>query len=227
LSGDATIVNDGTLTIANDAVTSAKIDDATITNADIANTTIDLAAKVTGTLPIANGGTNNGTLPVTNGGVVYTDGSKLMNTGAGTTGHVLTSNGAGAPTWTNPSSGFTGNTRNQTILVGSSSYAPITGTINPNATDSKGVTRNIVWRSGTIKNLYVIVDGNPGAVNNVITIMINGAPTSVTVTLNNVTNGSDVANSFTVVPGDEIGVKIVTPPVANAVKWSWAVEFTY
>jgi hypothetical protein len=38
-------------------ITSAKIVDATIANADIANSTINLTTKVTGTLPVANGGT--------------------------------------------------------------------------------------------------------------------------------------------------------------------------
>ncbi len=38
-------------------LTSADITDSTITNADIANSTINLTQKVTGTLPVANGGT--------------------------------------------------------------------------------------------------------------------------------------------------------------------------
>jgi hypothetical protein len=50
-------------------------------------------------LAISRGGTNNGSLAVTAGGVVYADGSKLMNMGAGTTGQVLLSGGAGTPTW--------------------------------------------------------------------------------------------------------------------------------
>lgn len=54
----------------------------------------------TGVVDIAHGGTNNGSLGVTAGGVVYTDGSKQMNTGAGTSGQVLTSAGAGVPAWT-------------------------------------------------------------------------------------------------------------------------------
>jgi hypothetical protein len=49
---------------------------------------------------IAGGGTNNGSLAVTNGGVVYTDGTKLMNSGAGTANQYLASIGAGAPAWT-------------------------------------------------------------------------------------------------------------------------------
>jgi hypothetical protein len=51
---------DGLITtdkLATDAVTSAKILDSTIVNADIASTTINLTQKVTGTLPVANGGT--------------------------------------------------------------------------------------------------------------------------------------------------------------------------
>jgi len=43
--------------IADSIITSAKITDATIVNADIANSTINLTTKVTGSLPVANGGT--------------------------------------------------------------------------------------------------------------------------------------------------------------------------
>jgi hypothetical protein len=61
--------------------------------------TVLAASQLSGVVPIVNGGTNNGSLPVTAGGIVYTDGTRLENTGAGTTGQVLTSNGAGEPTW--------------------------------------------------------------------------------------------------------------------------------
>ena len=44
--------------IADGIITSAKIVEGTIANADIANSTINLTTKVTGTLPVANGGTN-------------------------------------------------------------------------------------------------------------------------------------------------------------------------
>jgi hypothetical protein len=69
------------------------------------------AANVTGLVAIANGGTNNSSLGVTAGGVVYTDGSKLMNTGAGTAGYVITSNGASAPTWSALPAGGTNDQR--------------------------------------------------------------------------------------------------------------------
>lgn len=82
----------------------------TFTNKSISGATntltnISLTTAVTGVLPIANGGTSNGSLAVTAGGVLYTDGTKVVNVGTGTTGQVLTSNGAGAPTWVTASTG--------------------------------------------------------------------------------------------------------------------------
>ena len=52
-----TDANVTTAKLADDAVTTVKIKDANVTNAKIANGTIDLSSKVTGVLPIANGGT--------------------------------------------------------------------------------------------------------------------------------------------------------------------------
>jgi hypothetical protein len=56
------------------------------------------AVTLAGTLAIANGGTN-GTAAPTAGGVPYGTGTAYAFTAAGTSGYVLTSNGAGAPTW--------------------------------------------------------------------------------------------------------------------------------
>ena len=67
---------------------------------------LDATSGLSGATPIANGGTNNASLGVTAGGVVYTDGSKQENTGAGTTGQFLKSNGSSAPTWETPTGGF-------------------------------------------------------------------------------------------------------------------------
>jgi hypothetical protein len=75
---------------------------------------VSLTADVSGVLPIANGGTNNGSLAVTAGGVLYTDGSKLVNMGAGISGQVLTSAGAGVPTW---GAGGTGGSSGINILA--------------------------------------------------------------------------------------------------------------
>jgi hypothetical protein len=72
-------------------------------------TGLPLTTGVTGTLPIANGGTNSTATP-TAGGAVYGTGTAYAITAAGTSGQVLTSNGASAPTW-------------QTSTAASKSYA--------------------------------------------------------------------------------------------------------
>jgi hypothetical protein len=64
------------------------------------------AVTVAGTLAIANGGTN-GTSAPTAGAVPYGTGTAYAFTAAGTAGQVLTSNGAGAPTWAAASGGIT------------------------------------------------------------------------------------------------------------------------
>ena len=57
-----------------------------------------MTTGVTGTLPIANGGTNS-TAIATAGGVGYGTGTAHAYTTAGTSGYALLSGGAGAPTW--------------------------------------------------------------------------------------------------------------------------------
>ena len=68
-------------------------------------TGLPLTTGVTGTLPIANGGTNSTTTPVA-GAVPYGTGTAYAFTAAGTAGQVLTSNGASAPTWSAASGGI-------------------------------------------------------------------------------------------------------------------------
>lgn len=86
------------------------------------NTTgqIDPTSAFSAALPISQGGTNNASLAVTAGGVIYTDGSKMVNVGAGSSGQFLRSNGAGAPTWQTPTGG--GFTNIQIYTSGSGSW---------------------------------------------------------------------------------------------------------
>jgi hypothetical protein len=65
-------------------------------------TGLPLTTGVTGVLPLANGGTNNGSLAATAGGMLYTDGTKVVNTGAGTAGQLMISNGSSAPSFQTP-----------------------------------------------------------------------------------------------------------------------------
>ena len=91
---------------------------------------INLASsEVTGTLPIANGGTNNGSLAVTAGGVTYTDGTKLVNTGVGASGQYLKSNGSSAPTWQSlPVINYIANGYADNGTTGWATYADAAGT---------------------------------------------------------------------------------------------------
>jgi hypothetical protein len=61
--------------------------------------TSSVVSNLVGVLPVANGGTNSSTAP-TNGGVVYGTASAMAYSAAGTSGQILTSAGAAAPTWT-------------------------------------------------------------------------------------------------------------------------------
>lgn len=63
--------------------------------------------SITNPIPLANGGTNS-SLSAVSGGVVYSTTSSFSITPAGTSGQVLTSNGAAAPSWTTPSGGISG-----------------------------------------------------------------------------------------------------------------------
>ena len=67
---------------------------------------VSLTADVSGTLPIANGGTNATATP-TAGGVSYGTGTAFAFTAAGTSNYLLQSAGAGAPTWSNSINGIT------------------------------------------------------------------------------------------------------------------------
>ena len=94
---------------------------------------LDLATGGSGTLPnanlpvvdIAHGGTNNGSLLVTSGGVIYSDGTKLANTGPGTTGQFLISQGASPPQFQTINTG--GMTLLGTITTTSGTSLSLTG----------------------------------------------------------------------------------------------------
>jgi hypothetical protein len=87
----------GTITVANTGVLSFAGGTTGLTPAAATTGAVVLA----GTLAIANGGTNGSAAP-TAGAVAYGTGTAYAFTLAGTAGQILTSAGAGAPTWATP-----------------------------------------------------------------------------------------------------------------------------
>jgi hypothetical protein len=90
----------GTITVANSGVLSFSGGTTGLTPATATTGAVTLA----GTLAIANGGTNGSATP-TAGAVAYGTGTTYAFSAVGTAGQVLTSNGAGVPTWTTNAGG--------------------------------------------------------------------------------------------------------------------------
>jgi hypothetical protein len=102
----------GDLIYASGATTLSKLSDVATGNALISGGVgvaplwgkIGLTTHVSGTLPIANGGTNATATP-TSGAVAYGTGTAYAFSLAGTAGQVLISGGTGSPTWANYGAG--------------------------------------------------------------------------------------------------------------------------
>jgi hypothetical protein len=97
---------------------------------------IDLTSDVTGVLPLANGGTNKNMTAV-GGGIVWTDADSMEVISAGTSGQVLQSNGAAAPSWITLSGG--GITTLNTLTAATQTFA----------FGSTGLTPNVVSNTST------------------------------------------------------------------------------
>ena len=91
-------VDNSSIEIASDAL---RVKALGVTNAMIAASTIDLTAKVTGTLPVTNGGT--GLATVTSNGVVLGNGANALSATAASTadGSILQADSAGTPAFSN------------------------------------------------------------------------------------------------------------------------------
>lgn len=123
-----------------------------ITNADIANSTIDLSSKVTGVLPMANGGTST-SLTAVNGAVVYSDASSLQLTASGNMGQRLSVNNAGVPVWVSDTT-ITGLTPVSITTLGTNkliSILPNSLTVSGIVTAGSGSNKK-VWKTDALGN---------------------------------------------------------------------------
>jgi hypothetical protein len=127
---------------------------------------IGLTTHVSGTLPIANGGTN-GTATPTAGAVPYGTGTAFGFTAAGTSGQVLTSAGAGTPTWTTPTTGTVTSVTGTAPVVSSGgatpaiSMAAATTSVNGYLTSTDWNTFNSKG-SGTVTSVAALTLGTTG-----------------------------------------------------------------
>lgn len=103
LSASKAVVSDASGKISASSITSTEIDSLSGISSNI-QTQLNAKEPSITTLPLNKGGTNK-SLTAAAGGVAYSDADSLELTGAGTSGQVLTSNGAGAPTWQNAPGG--------------------------------------------------------------------------------------------------------------------------
>ena len=195
----------GNVTIANTGVLSWSGGTTGLTPATATTGDVTLA----GTLAIANGGTNGSATP-TAGAVPYGTGTAYNFTAVGTVGQVLTSNGAGAPTWTTPAGG--GTVTSVSFTGGIISVAtPTTTPALTIAGTSGGVpyfSSTSTWASSAALTQYGVVYGGgagaapvataAGTTGQVLTATTGGAPTwAAPATSGTVTSVSVVsANGF-------------------------------
>ncbi len=151
----------------------------------------NLGGLITGTLPLANGGTNS-TAAATNGGLVYSDTTKMAITSAGTSQNWVLSGGAGAPTMSNTTT--TGkfvdgsadeiqmrvqahSTQTSDILsVEKSDATTLLEVTNVNGTKIRGTTTNDSAASGFVREFLSNITGNS---TNIATSAAYFAPNSI------------------------------------------------
>jgi hypothetical protein len=141
-------------------------------NVSWSTNTFDYAGSITsatwnGTAIALNRGGTNANLTAVNGGAVYSTGSALAITAAGTSGQVLTSSGAGAPTWTTPTTGTVTSVTGTSPVVSSGGATPAISM--PAATTSvSGYLTSTDWTtfnnkgSGTVTSVAALTLGTTG-----------------------------------------------------------------
>ena len=126
---------------------------------------VSLTADVSGTLPIANGGTNSTATP-TAGGIGYGTGTAHAYTAVGTTGQALISAAAGAPAFgtlgvAGGGTGATTLTANNVLLGnGTSALQVVAPSTAGNVLTSNGTTWTSATPSSGFSNMVVLTSSN-------------------------------------------------------------------
>lgn len=171
---------------------------------------VNLGSEVTGTLPVANGGTNATTTP-TSGAVAYGTGTAYAFTAAGTSGQVLQSNGASAPTWVNAATGDV-TTAGNNAFTGANTFYNSTGQTFGTATSTQDGIK-ITGRAGGSSSYRSILTPTTLTASRTVTLpdadinftnglgVAQGGTGSTTLTANNVILGNGTSAVQFVAPG--------------------------
>jgi hypothetical protein len=128
--------------------------DLTPSNVSWSTNTLDYAGSITsatwnGNAIALNRGGTNASLTAVAGGAVYSTGTALAITAAGTTGYVLTSNGSSAPTWQAATGGLT-----ISSVAGATTYYPAMATALGATTSEYIDTSNLTYTSGVLTGVF-------------------------------------------------------------------------
>ena len=150
------------------------------------------ATAYSGTLPIANGGTNS-TATATSGGIGYGTGTAHAYSSAGTSGQVLISAGAGTPTWATLTAGTA------ITITNTAGTITIAAAVRPMTEQTTATsTHAVATATFTLSNTPL---------NSKVWMFINGVRTNnnaYTVSGTTVTYTAANNNSYTIVAGDRI-----------------------
>ena len=156
---------------------------------------VNLASMVTGTLPVANGGTGQSTA-LTQYGVVYgSTTSAMATTGAGTTGQVLIANTGGAPTWSStiPSTAGVTSIIGGTNITASSATGDVTVSTVANPTFSTSVTTPIQYGGTTASSSLTLQSTSGSGTSDSIIFKTGSGTTAMTInTSQNIAIGTSV-----------------------------------
>jgi hypothetical protein len=171
----------GDVLYADTSTTLAKLADVAVGNALISGGVgaapswgkVGLATHVSGTLPIANGGTN-GTATPTAGGVSYGTGTEYAFNTAGSSGQVLTSNGTGAPSWSTLAA------RVDSISFGTTGLTPATATTGAVTVAGTLVVSNGGTGLTSVTSNQILYGNGTGALSTSANLTFNGTTLTAT-----------------------------------------------